>query len=194
MSAISILFHLHGKDVETDGVPIDLKQGTTIQELRKAVAEKFTVALPGTISFHVSADAATTPSDLTTLDTVDAVLGERTVAILISGKKVGRSFCQLCRQLTTEYQVRPVPGPTGGIPFIGGYSEIYPDFMGNYQRLLRKYGHIVNVNYLGKVRPFYSTIFHTHTVYSPYISLMIPTVPVSCSARGNSLANRRVPA
>ncbi|KAJ7798825.1 cytochrome P450 [Mycena leptocephala] len=51
--------------------------------------------------------------------------------------------------LTTP-QVRPVPGPTGGIPFIGGYSELYPDFMGNYQRLLTKYGHIVHVSYLGK--------------------------------------------
>lgn len=54
--------------------------------------------------------------------------------------------------LTSIYQVRPVPGPSGGIPFIGGYSEIYPDFLGNYKRLLQKYGHIVHVGYLGKVR------------------------------------------
>ncbi|KAJ7909826.1 hypothetical protein B0H13DRAFT_2329969 [Mycena leptocephala] len=50
----------------------------------------------------------------------------------------------------TTLQVRPVPGPTGGSPLISGYSEIYPDFMGNYQRLLAKYGRMVHVSYLGK--------------------------------------------
>ncbi|KAJ7082583.1 cytochrome P450 [Mycena epipterygia] len=104
-----------------------------MQSLRKVVAEKLSVALPTTISFHPSADKDAIPSDLAVIDTIDAILTERTVAILVSGKKV-----------------RPVPGPTGGIPFIGGYSELYPDFMGNYQRLLNKYGHIVHVGYLGK--------------------------------------------
>ncbi|KAJ7501233.1 cytochrome P450 [Mycena galericulata] len=129
----SIVFHLHGKSAPTDGISIGVQQDDTIHRLRKTVAEKFSVALPTTISFHVSAEADTTPSDLKALDTIEAILAEPTVSILISGKKV-----------------RPAPGPTGGLPFIGGYSEIYPDFMGNYQRLLRKYGHIVHVGYLGK--------------------------------------------
>lgn len=57
----------------------------------------------------------------------------------------------------TTLQVRPVPGPTGDSPFISGYSEIYPDFMGNYQWLLAKYGHMVHVSYLGKVVPIGSS-------------------------------------
>ncbi|KAJ7713604.1 cytochrome P450 [Mycena metata] len=129
----AIVFHLHGRSAESDGIPIDVHKEGTLQQLRKTVAEKFSVALPTTISFHVSAGPDTIPTDLKVLDTTDAILVERTVAILVSGKKV-----------------RPVPGPTGGIPFIGGYSELYPDFMGNYQRLLQKYGHIVHVGYLGK--------------------------------------------
>ncbi|KAJ7464205.1 cytochrome P450 [Mycena galericulata] len=127
----TIVFHLHGSP-DTDGISIDV-QATSLDELRKTVAAKFSVALPSTVSFHKSAAPDTIPGDLELLATVDAVLKERTIAILISGKKV-----------------RPVPGPSGGIPFIGGYSEIYPDFIGNYQRLLTKYGHIVHVSYIGK--------------------------------------------
>ncbi|KAF7341346.1 FAD-binding FR-type domain-containing protein [Mycena venus] len=129
----AIIFYLHGKSAQTNGTTIDVQPGDTVQQLRKTVAEKFSIALPATISFHVSADSDTAPSDLKPLDAIDAILGESSVSILVSGKKV-----------------RPVPGPSGGIPFIGGYSEIYPDFMGNYQRLLQKYGHIVYVGYLGK--------------------------------------------
>ncbi|KAJ7749420.1 cytochrome P450 [Mycena metata] len=104
-----------------------------MEQLRQLVAGKLSVALPATVTFHRPADARTSPSDLPTLDSVDMIKTEREVALLVSGKKV-----------------HPVPGPTGGIPFIGGYSEIYPDFMGNYDRLLRKYGHMVHVSYLGK--------------------------------------------
>ncbi|KAJ7247592.1 cytochrome P450 [Mycena rebaudengoi] len=129
----AIIFHLHGKSPDTDGITVDVHSGNTVDELRKTVAAKFDVPLATTVSFHKSATPNTTPSDLAAFDTVDAILSERTVAILISGKKV-----------------RTVPGPNGGIPFIGGYSEIYPDFIGNYQRLLAKYGHIVHVAYLGK--------------------------------------------
>ncbi|KAJ7707330.1 cytochrome P450 [Mycena rosella] len=129
----AIVFHLHGKSSESDGVSLDVQSSDTIDQLRKTVGRELNVALPTTISFHRSADANTEPSDLERLDTIDTIVAESRVAILISGKKV-----------------RLAPGPTGGIPFIGGYSEIYPDFMGNYERLLRKFGHIVHVSYLGK--------------------------------------------
>ncbi|KAJ6468564.1 cytochrome P450 [Mycena vitilis] len=129
----AIVFYLHGKSPETDGVAVDAVGDEGVDQLRKAVAAKFSVALATTLSFHKSAPPDTSPRDLETLGTIETILGQRTVALLISGKKV-----------------RPVPGPTGGIPYIGGYSELYPDFMGNYQRLLTKYGHIVHVSYLGK--------------------------------------------
>ncbi|KAJ7656162.1 cytochrome P450 [Mycena polygramma] len=130
----AIVFYLHGKSHEADGVTVDVDSGDGgMDQLRKMVAAKFSVALATTLSFHKSAPPDTTPSDLEALSTMEAILEQRTVALLVSGKKV-----------------RPVPGPTGGIPYIGGYSELYPDFMGNYQRLLTKYGHIVHVSYLGK--------------------------------------------
>ncbi|KAJ7195100.1 cytochrome P450, partial [Mycena pura] len=132
------VFYLHSKSPEGDGVSIDVHQDDAsgpraLDQLKKTVAAKLSIVLPSSVSFHQSAPPDTVPSDLKALDTIEAILKESTVAILISGKKI-----------------RPVPGPTGGIPFIGGYSEIYPDFIGNYQRLLSKYGHMVHVSYLGK--------------------------------------------
>ncbi|KAJ7091304.1 cytochrome P450 [Mycena crocata] len=129
----TIVFHLHGKSPTTDGIPIEVQGKDAMDALRKTVAGKFSIVLFNTVSFHKSGPDDAIPADLQALETMEAILAERTVAILVSGKKV-----------------RDVPGPTGGIPFIGGYSEIYPDFMGNFQRLLNKYGHIVHVSYLGK--------------------------------------------
>ncbi|KAJ7438634.1 cytochrome P450 [Mycena galericulata] len=128
----AVIFHLHGKLPDTDGIAVEVQESDTLPQLRKAVAEKFSVSLPSTISFYASADPETIPSDLKALDTIEAIVAERKVSLLISGKKV-----------------RPVPGPTGGLPFLGGYRELYPDYMGNYKRLLQKYGHLVHVNYLG---------------------------------------------
>lgn len=85
------------------------------------------------ITFHISDNSDTLAGDLKRLDTTQAIADQRTVAILVDGCKP-----------------RVVPGPTGGLPFIGGYSELYPDFMGNYQRLLDKYGHLVHVQYMGR--------------------------------------------
>ncbi|KAK7041988.1 FAD-binding FR-type domain-containing protein [Favolaschia claudopus] len=127
------VFHLHGKSPDSEGVSVEVAYTQSLDELRKIIASKLSIVLPNTISFHRSASPETATSDLQVLDSVELIIKERSVAILISGKKV-----------------RPVPGPTGGIPFIGGYSEIYPDFLGNYQRLLSKYGHMVHVSYLGK--------------------------------------------
>lgn len=68
------------------------------------------------ITFCVSAKPDILAGDLKVLDTTELVSNERTVAILIDKRTP-----------------RAVPGPQGGLPFIGGYSEIYPDFLGSYQ-------------------------------------------------------------
>jgi cytochrome P450 len=44
--------------------------------------------------------------------------------------------------------VREVPGPTG-IPYFGNYLEIYPDHLGNHQRLFEKYGPLIVTNNMG---------------------------------------------
>jgi hypothetical protein len=90
-----IVFYLHGKSGATDGITIDVQPSDDPQamdQLRKIVSEEFSVALPGTLSFHQAADADTPPNDLKALEAVADILAERTVAILISGKKVGLLF------------------------------------------------------------------------------------------------------
>lgn len=46
--------------------------------------------------------------------------------------------------------MRPIPGPSG-LPFIGNYFEIYPDHVGNHQRLFDKYGPIIKTTNMGSV-------------------------------------------
>ncbi|KAJ7306288.1 cytochrome P450 [Mycena albidolilacea] len=146
----AIIFHLHGKSAETDGISVDVQTDHSLDELRKTVAAKFSVALPTTVSFHKSGAPETTASDLEVLAAVESILKERTIAILVGGKKVSGLFISI-----NEIHLISRTGPTHPRshwrhPFIGGYSEIYPDFIGNYQRLLHNYGHIVHVSYLGK--------------------------------------------
>jgi cytochrome P450 len=60
-------------------------------------------------------------------------LGGAKVALTIDGKAV-----------------REVPGPKG-LPFIGNYFEVYPDHVGNHQRLFDKYGPIIKTTNMGSV-------------------------------------------
>jgi cytochrome P450 len=73
------------------------------------------------------------------LSSVADILGqEGAVAITVDGKAV-----------------RPVPGPSG-LPFIGNYFEIYPDHLGNHQRLFDQYGPIIKTTNMGSV------VYHTN--------------------------------
>ncbi|KAK6065250.1 cytochrome P450 [Seiridium cupressi] len=49
-----------------------------------------------------------------------------------------------------RHSVREVPGPQG-LPFVGNYFEVFPDHLGNNQRLFEKYGPIVKTNNMGNI-------------------------------------------
>ncbi|KAK9425361.1 putative Cytochrome P450 monooxygenase [Seiridium unicorne] len=49
-----------------------------------------------------------------------------------------------------RHSVREVPGPQG-LPFVGNYFEVFPDHLGNNQRLFEKHGPIVKTNNMGNV-------------------------------------------
>ncbi|KAH6634725.1 cytochrome P450 monooxygenase [Chaetomium sp. MPI-SDFR-AT-0129] len=49
-----------------------------------------------------------------------------------------------------NHPVRPIPGPKG-LPYIGNYLEIYPDHLGNHQRLFDRYGPLFKTTNLGSV-------------------------------------------
>jgi cytochrome P450 len=46
--------------------------------------------------------------------------------------------------------VREVQGPTG-LPYVGNYFEVYPDHLGNHQRLFEKYGPLFKTNNMGSI-------------------------------------------
>jgi len=45
--------------------------------------------------------------------------------------------------------VQDPQGPAG-LPLVGSYYEIFPDHLGNYHRLFRKYGHVIKTTNMGK--------------------------------------------
>jgi hypothetical protein len=51
--------------------------------------------------------------------------------------------------------VREVPGPTG-FPYVGNFFEVFPDHLGNHQRLFDRYGPIFQTTNMGR------TLYHTN--------------------------------
>lgn len=68
----------------------------------------------------------------------DIVSAEDSVAITIDGKSV-----------------HEIPGPKG-LPYVGNYFEVYPDHLGNHQRLFEKYGPLFKTSNMGSV------VYHTN--------------------------------
>ena len=89
-----------------------------------------------TVSYYSGIAFNTTESVLETV--VDVVAHEEAVAITIDG-----------------IAVREVPGPQG-LPFVGTYFEIYPDHVGNHQRLYNQYGPLFKTANMGAV------VYHTN--------------------------------
>lgn len=76
------------------------------------------------ISFQSASAELSTPSDVLATDAP--------IAIAIDGKAV-----------------RDIPGPKG-LPFVGNFFEVYPDHLGNHQRLFDQYGPIFQTTNMGR--------------------------------------------
>ncbi|KAL9945754.1 hypothetical protein ACHAO5_004543 [Verticillium nonalfalfae] len=122
-------FYLLGEDPSTSQ-EIEVSSALNEQGLQHLVASHFAIVDPDGIGF-VSDNVALTAM-------ADILAAEGPVAMTIDGKAV-----------------REVPGPKG-LPFIGNYFEVYPDHLGNHQRLFEKYGPLVKTTNLG------STIYQTN--------------------------------
>lgn len=82
------------------------------------------------ISFQTEDAELSTPSEI--------LSSEQPIAIAIDGKAV-----------------REIPGPKG-LPFVGNFFEVYPDHLGNHQRLFDQYGPIFQTTNMGR------TIYQTN--------------------------------
>ncbi|KAI2626255.1 cytochrome P450 [Xylaria nigripes] len=107
---------------------IELPSQIDQDDLRYLIASQFAIVDPHGVGFE-SQDAHLTVADV--------LASEQPVAISIDGKAV-----------------REVPGPKG-LPYVGNYFEIYPDHLGNHQRLFEKYGPMIKTTNFGSV--MYST-------------------------------------
>ncbi|KAI1084818.1 cytochrome P450 [Whalleya microplaca] len=133
----SVQFYLVGED-PIKARDIEIPPQTDDEGLRHLIAAHFAIVDPKGIAF-TSQDAY-----LTTVG--DVLSSEGPIGITIDGKAV-----------------HEVPGPQG-LPYIGNYFEVYPDHLGNHQRLFEKYGPLFKTTNLGSV------IYHTN---SPQLSNIV---------------------
>ncbi|RMZ80487.1 hypothetical protein DV737_g3016, partial [Chaetothyriales sp. CBS 132003] len=120
-------FYLLG-DESASRREMDIGVPRDMEDLKYGIGAEYTIVKPEGIAFQATSGH---------LDTVEAVLAcETPIAITIDGNAV------------TEPR-----GPTG-LPLIGNFYEIFPDHLGNHQRLFRKYGPIIKTNNLGRINYF----------------------------------------
>ncbi|KAH7313836.1 cytochrome P450 monooxygenase [Stachybotrys elegans] len=125
----STLFYLLGEDPSTTR-EIEVASSLDHVELQHLVAAHFAIVEPSGITFISESRELTCAADV--------IAASGPIAIAIDGKPV-----------------REVPGPSG-FPYLGNYLEIYPDHLGNHQRLFEKYGPLFQTTNFG------SRIYHTN--------------------------------
>ncbi|GAB7339728.1 hypothetical protein MBLNU457_6294t1 [Dothideomycetes sp. NU457] len=119
------VFRFDSDDVNASEFELDIASYNELPQLRAAIGVSFGVVQPAGLSFWNNG------TQLTTVDEVKAA--DSTITIRIDG-----------------HPLRNVPGPTG-VPFIGSYLEVFPDHLGNNQRLFDKYGPLFKENTMGSV-------------------------------------------
>lgn len=106
-------FYLLGDDASRTR-DIEVAASLDFEELQHLAAAHFAIVEPSGVSFVAQNRELTCAAEV--------LAAEGPIAVAIDGKPV-----------------RDVPGPSG-FPYIGNYLEVYPDHLGNHQRLFDKYG------------------------------------------------------
>ncbi|RFU24445.1 hypothetical protein B7463_g11896, partial [Scytalidium lignicola] len=116
-------FHLLGEPLSTTK-DIDVLT-SNIDEFKNVIASHFAIVEPSGIGFQAQGDPLTDVSDITS--------ATGPVAITIDG-----------------HAIRSPLGPDP-LPYVGNFFEVYPDHLGNHQRLFEKFGPIIKTNTMGRV-------------------------------------------
>ncbi|KIL88163.1 cytochrome p450 oxidoreductase [Fusarium avenaceum] len=115
-------FYLLG-EAESTAREVELPPAVDFEELQNIVASHYAIVKPNGVGFIHNDRKLTAVSDVLEKD--------EPIAVSINGNAV-----------------REVPGPSG-VPYFGNYLEIYPDHLGNHQRLFEKYGPLFVTNSMG---------------------------------------------
>ncbi|KAL7908577.1 cytochrome P450 [Trichoderma velutinum] len=107
------LFHLLGEQPST-AIEFEVSTSLDFEDLQDLVASHFAIVEPRGVGF-VSDDQYLT-------SVADVLVADGPIAISIDGGAV-----------------REIPGPKG-LPYLGNFTQIYPDHLGNHQRLFETYG------------------------------------------------------
>ncbi|KAJ5455508.1 cytochrome P450 [Penicillium daleae] len=122
-------FHLLGDD-SSSSRPIELDTTLDIDGLKNLIAAHFAIFEPSGVGFL--------SQDLTLTDVTEVITAPGPVAITIDG-----------------HEVRDPCGPAG-LPIVGNYFEVYPDHLGNHQRLFEQFGPLIKTTNMGR------TIYQTN--------------------------------
>ena len=142
----------------------DNQDNTSQDELKQVVAHGLGVYDPNGISFSCNNQPLSSPEEV--------LAAEAPIAVSIDGDKV-----------------REVPAPRG-LPYFGNFFEIYPDHLGNHQRLFDHYGPLFKTTNMGKTiyqtnDPNLASIFFAETEYfSKVITPDHPLWPIKNTAAG----------
>ncbi|KAE8385273.1 cytochrome P450 [Aspergillus alliaceus] len=116
-------FYLLGEPISS-AREIEIEPSLDIEGLQHLVAAHFAIVEPNGIGFQAN--------DNTLNDIPEITSSDSPVAITIDGKAV-----------------REPQGPKG-LPMVGSFFEVYPDHLGNHQRLFEQYGPIIKTTSLGR--------------------------------------------
>ncbi|KAF7596545.1 hypothetical protein BBP40_001419 [Aspergillus hancockii] len=131
------LFYLSGEPAST-AKEIEVVSTLDFGALQHLIAAHFAIVDPNGIGFE--------SRDVILCDVSEISANEDLISITIDGRPV-----------------REIPGPKG-LPIVGNFFEIYPDHLGNHQRLFEQYGPIIKTTNMGR------TVYHTN---DPQLSSII---------------------